>query len=74
MANVRRVNGIPYWFTLLLHYWGRRKCRRVGHVGSDGRPAMYICVHCGQLMNGMTNEQADENAAKIERWLYEEDR
>ncbi|MET1006581.1 MAG: hypothetical protein ABWX96_13615 [Propionibacteriaceae bacterium] len=63
------MKSVPHWFTLLLHYWFRRECRRVGHIGADGKPPQYICVHCGQLMNGFTNEQADLNQAQMRAWM-----
>lgn len=73
-GDVRWVHGIPNWFTLALHYWYRRRCRKVGHEGAGGRPAAFICVCCGQLLNGMTNEEADEIDAKMMRWLRGEER
>lgn len=45
--EVRRAQGVPTWFTVVLHLWNYRRCRKQGHEGIQ--VAGGCCTHCGYV-------------------------
>lgn len=43
---------VPKWFTVLVHLYSRRRCRRVGHQVS---PLGGVCGHCGLIKQPPTD-------------------
>jgi hypothetical protein len=41
---------VPKWFTVLVHLYSRRQCRKVGHQGWSRGSA--ICGRCGLIYRG----------------------
>lgn len=45
--QVRLVDGVPKWFTMLNHYVVRGRCRKQGHSGLPEPGG--CCVRCGYV-------------------------
>lgn len=45
--QVRLVDGVPKWFTMLHHFYVRRRCLKRGHEGTPTTGG--CCVHCGYV-------------------------
>lgn len=50
MRRIQYVEGVPNWFTRLLHLMRHRRCRKVGHRGVRPGDPVFTCVHCGQIL------------------------
>jgi lysozyme family protein len=74
MTKIRYIEGIPPWFSRLVHILeSNLKCRRVGHDGD------HICAHCGQFMGELAqmddpNFYMDEQWRTVRRWAKEQQR
>jgi hypothetical protein len=44
---IRSVEGVPDWFTHLMHRWRVRRCRRDGHTGTPVPGG--VCTRCGYI-------------------------
>jgi hypothetical protein len=48
MDRVQYSQGVPRWFTYLLHLWSKRRCRKVGHTITAWPD---VCDHCGEILS-----------------------
>lgn len=54
--TVRKVPGVPVWFTNLRHRICVKRCRREGHRGIPIEGS--VCIHCGHVWNDVQVQKA----------------